>query len=152
MKFSIKTGLAISALCLLGLIEFQGVDAFLQIQTPIGRAPSTSMIRMAAGGDGAGETTEEPVKLTKKNERRRILQSPLFFRNGFASAKEGVESQMVEEFTSPLINNMKSETFKIERSDITIKLAKSFGFCWGVERAVAMAYEAREHFPDDKLI
>jgi len=151
MKFSIKTGLAISALCLLGLVEFQRVDGFLQIQTSIGCAPSTSMIRMAAGGDGAGETTEEPVKLTKKNERRRILQSPLFFRNGFASAKAGVESQMVEEFTSPLINNMKSETFKIERSDITIKLAKSFGFCWGVERAVAMAYEAREHFPDDKL-
>ena len=34
MKFSIKSGLAISALCLLGLVEFQRVDGFLQIQTP----------------------------------------------------------------------------------------------------------------------
>ncbi|MEO1593595.1 MAG: 4-hydroxy-3-methylbut-2-enyl diphosphate reductase, partial [Cyanobacteria bacterium J06632_22] len=29
--------------------------------------------------------------------------------------------------------------------------AKSFGFCWGVERAVAMAYEARQHFPNERI-
>ena len=30
-------------------------------------------------------------------------------------------------------------------------MAKDFGFCWGVERSIAMAYEARSHFPDRKL-
>ncbi len=29
--------------------------------------------------------------------------------------------------------------------DLNIKLAQAFGFCWGVERAVAMAYETRRH-------
>ena len=26
-----------------------------------------------------------------------------------------------------------------------------FGFCWGVERAVAMAYETRRHYPDQDI-
>ena len=30
-------------------------------------------------------------------------------------------------------------------------LEKDFGFCWGVERSIALAYEAVEHYPDRKL-
>ena len=35
--------------------------------------------------------------------------------------------------------------------DVTISLAKAYGFCWGVERAVQMAYEARTQYPGAKL-
>ncbi|MBD0346603.1 MAG: 4-hydroxy-3-methylbut-2-enyl diphosphate reductase, partial [Coleofasciculus sp. Co-bin14] len=35
--------------------------------------------------------------------------------------------------------------------DVTIHLAQAFGFCWGVERAVAMAYETRQHFPIERI-
>ena len=28
---------------------------------------------------------------------------------------------------------------------------QDFGFCWGVERSIALAYEAVEHFPDKKI-
>ena len=35
--------------------------------------------------------------------------------------------------------------------DVTFTLAESYGFCWGVERAVQMAYEARKQFPDSNL-
>jgi hypothetical protein len=95
-------------------------------------------------------TEEGPTKLSPKQERRRIIQSPNFHRQlGFSNGeKEGVESQMVSEFTGQLINEMKDRTYTYQKGDLTIKLAKSFGFCWGVERAVAMAYEARAHFPD----
>ena len=58
---------------------------------------------------------------------------------------------MVSEFTSQLIDEMKDKTYTYQKGDLTIKLAKSFGFCWGVERAVAMAYEARAHFPNEKI-
>ncbi|CAN0295009.1 unnamed protein product, partial [Ectocarpus fasciculatus] len=31
------------------------------------------------------------------------------------------------------------------------ELAEYYGFCWGVERAVAMAFQARKHFPDQTM-
>ena len=35
--------------------------------------------------------------------------------------------------------------------DLTIRLAEAYGYCWGVERAVQMAYEARRQFPNHKV-
>ena len=32
-----------------------------------------------------------------------------------------------------------------------MKLAQAYGYCWGVERAVQMAYEARRQYPDRKM-
>lgn len=32
-----------------------------------------------------------------------------------------------------------------------MKLAEAYGFCWGVERAVQIAYEARKQFPEEKI-
>lgn len=37
------------------------------------------------------------------------------------------------------------------QGDITIRLAEAYGYCWGVERAVQMAYEARKAYPGQKL-
>ena len=35
--------------------------------------------------------------------------------------------------------------------DLTIKLAKEFGFCYGVERAIDLAYAARRAYPDRRI-
>ena len=37
------------------------------------------------------------------------------------------------------------------QGDVTVKLAEAYGYCWGVERAVQMAYEARRAYPGQKL-
>lgn len=38
-----------------------------------------------------------------------------------------------------------------QQGDLKVVLAEAYGFCWGVERAVQMAYEARQAYPDRKL-
>ena len=35
--------------------------------------------------------------------------------------------------------------------DVTVRLAKQFGFCYGVERAIDLAYAARKVFKDRRL-
>mmetsp|Transcript_5560 Transcript_5560/g.20250 ORF Transcript_5560/g.20250 Transcript_5560/m.20250 type:complete len:454 (-) Transcript_5560:139-1500(-) len=52
---------------------------------------------------------------------------------------------------SGLVAQMREEGNLYKRGDITVLLADSYGFCWGVERAVQMAYEARKRFPEKKL-
>ena len=49
------------------------------------------------------------------------------------------------------MSQMRSEGFEHVNGDVTVKLADAYGFCWGVERAVQMAYEARKQYPDSKL-
>jgi len=50
-----------------------------------------------------------------------------------------------------IIQQMKDGDFTMQRGDIKIELAKSYGFCWGVERAVQMAFEARKQYPDTTM-
>lgn len=96
-------------------------------------------------------STEASAKLNPREERRRILKSANYNRQGFKDEKEEVAGMMIEEFTSPLFAEMKANNGVITRGDITVKLAIHYGFCWGVERAIAMAYEARAHFPDNTI-
>ena len=42
---------------------------------------------------------------------------------------------------------MRESGFSYVKDDVTLKLADAYGFCWGVERAVQMAYEARKQYP-----
>jgi len=35
--------------------------------------------------------------------------------------------------------------------NVTVKLAEAYGFCWGVERAVQIAYEARRQFATERI-
>eukprot|EP00597_Dinobryon_sp_UTEXLB2267_P001260 CAMPEP_0170079072 /NCGR_PEP_ID=MMETSP0019_2-20121128/15547_1 /TAXON_ID=98059 /ORGANISM="Dinobryon sp., Strain UTEXLB2267" /LENGTH=382 /DNA_ID=CAMNT_0010292351 /DNA_START=231 /DNA_END=1379 /DNA_ORIENTATION=+ len=70
---------------------------------------------------------------------------------GFKEEKQDVKAMMTKEFTSPLVAELRANGGVITRGDVTVKLAEFYGFCWGVERAIAMAYEARSHFPDKTI-
>ena len=54
---------------------------------------------------------------------------------------------MLEEFTSPMVAELKANANVIKRGELTVKLAQDFGFCWGVERAVAMSFQVRRGPP-----
>ena len=109
-----------------------------------GQARNSILTRLLAMSDVA-------VKINPRDERRRILKSENYNRMGFKEEKKDVAEMMITEFTSPLVAELRANKGVITRGDVTVKLAEFYGFCWGVERAVAMAYEARSHFPDKTI-
>jgi hypothetical protein len=50
-----------------------------------------------------------------------------------------------------MMQTLKEGKFEHTWGNVTVKLAQSHGFCWGVERAVQIAYEARKQFPEHNL-
>ena len=89
-------------------------------------------------------------KIDTKAFKRSLQQSENYHRRGFGHEAE-VAGTMNSEYQSDLIQTIRDSYYRYSQGDVTILLAESFGFCWGVERAVAMAYEAREHFPTEKI-
>lgn len=83
--------------------------------------------------------------------RRALNQSDNYYRNQGFGEKEQIATQMGTEYQSTLVQDIRDQGYVYTRGNVTIRLAKDFGFCWGVERAIAMAYEARQHFPHQRI-
>lgn len=82
--------------------------------------------------------------------KRSLQNSQNYNRKGFGHKAE-VATQLESEYQSNLIEQIREQNYTLTRGNVTIRLAQAFGFCWGVERAVAMAYETRKHFPTDRI-
>lgn len=82
--------------------------------------------------------------------KRSLQQSENYHRKGFGHEAE-VASVMQTAYQSSLIQQIRDNNYRLERNGVTIRLAEAFGFCWGVERAVAIAYETRQHFPTERI-
>lgn len=82
--------------------------------------------------------------------KRSLNSSQNYHRKGFGHEAE-VSDQMQSEYQSDLIQQIRDNQYTLQRGEVTIRLAQAFGFCWGVERAVAMAYETRQHFPTERI-
>lgn len=55
------------------------------------------------------------------------------------------------EIPGDIIKTLKENGYEYKWGNVTVKLAEAYGFCWGVERAVQIAYEARKQFPDERI-
>jgi 4-hydroxy-3-methylbut-2-en-1-yl diphosphate reductase len=73
--------------------------------------------------------------------------SSLIFRKGL-DLKHAVAGMLAESYHSALVERIKNENFTYQAGRMTIHLAREFGFCYGVDRAVDYAYQTRERFPD----
>ena len=62
---------------------------------------------------------------------------------------EAVQAQVLSHYRSELVERIRANGGVLSASDLTIKLAKEFGFCYGVERAIDLAYAARKSFPPE---
>ena len=51
-----------------------------------------------------------------------------------------VQAQVLSHYRSNLVERIRANGHVLSSGDLTIKLAKEFGFCYGVERAIDLAY------------
>jgi 4-hydroxy-3-methylbut-2-enyl diphosphate reductase len=62
---------------------------------------------------------------------------------------EAVQAQVLSHYRSELVERIRANGHVLSADGLlTVKLAKEFGFCYGVERAIDLAYAARKVFPD----
>ncbi len=58
---------------------------------------------------------------------------------------------LAENYHSAIVEKIKAEDFTHRSGRLTIHLAREFGFCYGVDRAVDYAYQTRKRFPDRRV-
>ncbi|MEO8294734.1 MAG: 4-hydroxy-3-methylbut-2-enyl diphosphate reductase [Gemmatimonadota bacterium] len=73
-----------------------------------------------------------------------------YFRKGFG-LKVAIEETLTRDYHSGLVERLKANGYSLGVGRLTFRLAREFGFCYGVDRAVDYAYETRAKFPDRPL-
>src|SRR4051812_26152969 len=73
-----------------------------------------------------------------------------YFRKGFGLKSE-VQDDLAADYDGRIVDLLKTQEYVLTVGDVTIHLAREFGFCYGVERAVEYAYQARRKFPDRQI-
>jgi 4-hydroxy-3-methylbut-2-en-1-yl diphosphate reductase len=77
-------------------------------------------------------------------------EASTYFRKGFGLKSE-VQGDLAADYDGNIVDLLRSHDFRLTVGDVTVRLAKEFGFCYGVERAVDYAYQARRKFPDRRV-
>ena len=75
---------------------------------------------------------------------------PTYVRKGFGLKAE-VQDTLAADYNGRLVDLLRERDYHLEVGDTTIRLAREFGFCYGVDRAVEYAYETRQQFPDRRI-
>jgi 4-hydroxy-3-methylbut-2-enyl diphosphate reductase len=73
-----------------------------------------------------------------------------YFRKGFGLKSE-VLHDLASDYDGRLVDYLRAHDYTLAVGDVSIHLAKEFGFCYGVERAVEYAYQTRRKFPDKRI-
>ncbi|HEX6106696.1 MAG TPA: 4-hydroxy-3-methylbut-2-enyl diphosphate reductase [Gemmatimonadales bacterium] len=73
-----------------------------------------------------------------------------YFRRGFG-LKAAIEGRLTADYHSRLVEAMRADGYRLTAGRLTFRLAREFGFCYGVDRAVDYAYETRVKFPQHRL-
>ena len=61
---------------------------------------------------------------------------------------EAVQAQVLSHYRSEIVESIRANGGVLSAEGLTVKLAKEFGFCYGVERAIDLAYAAKKYFSD----
>ena len=74
-----------------------------------------------------------------------------YFRKGFGLKRE-IEDELASDYHSRLVDRIRAGGHVLEAGELTFLLAREFGFCYGVDRAVEYAYETRARFPKQRVV
>ncbi len=73
-----------------------------------------------------------------------------YFRKGFGLKSE-VQETLDSDYTGQLVDRLREREYTLSAGGVTLRLAREFGFCYGVERAVEYAYQTRRKFPERRV-
>lgn len=99
---------------------------------------------MKRGGEARSAATpwDEFVVTMKGNER--------YFAKGLGNRAE-IAGQLRHDYHSRIVEELRRNGFRIASGTTEVRLAREFGFCYGVDRAIEYAYETRERFPAKRI-
>jgi 4-hydroxy-3-methylbut-2-enyl diphosphate reductase len=80
-----------------------------------------------------------------------MSDSITYYRKGLGLKAE-VQGTLDADYSGRLVDLMREREFELTAGDTTVRLAREFGFCYGVERAVDYAYQARAKFPGRRVV
>lgn len=114
-------------------------------------AASGRDVAPTAAASGATTTSFPQIdRSTTKQFRKDFMRSESYFKFSKTQMESAMED-LKRMSGSDLLAEIRANGFRKTYGDITLVLAEAYGFCWGVERAGAMAMESRRFFPDKTI-
>jgi 4-hydroxy-3-methylbut-2-enyl diphosphate reductase len=83
------------------------------------------------------------IKPEKKKSKRVNVRRP--------EVMELVQAEVERHYRSSTVEKLKKNGGALTIGDTTVRLAQQFGFCYGVERAIDLAYASRRVFPEQQI-
>ncbi len=72
------------------------------------------------------------------------------YRHGFGLKSE-VTSDITSDYTSEIVDCFRQHSYEMHLNSLDLYLAREFGFCYGVDKAIDYAYQTRKMFPDRRI-
>ena len=94
---------------------------------------------------------EAPIEAPKPVPVTQAAGPDVYFRKGFGLKTE-VQAELASDYNGRLVDLLREREFCLVSGETTVRLAREFGFCYGVERAVDYAYQTRRKFPDRRVL
>jgi 4-hydroxy-3-methylbut-2-enyl diphosphate reductase len=87
---------------------------------PIAVASRQAVMKLAS----SAAEVEEPRRVTKKDNRLRMMKSPRFHRRGFKEVREDAEQRLEDEYMSGMVKDLRTSNYVMERDGVKVYLAK----------------------------
>jgi 4-hydroxy-3-methylbut-2-enyl diphosphate reductase len=84
-----------------------------------------------------------PIASSEAAPRRVNVRTP--------EVMERVQAEVEDHYRSEVVEKIRARGGSITVGNTTVRLAKQFGFCYGVERAIDLAYASRRVFPECRI-